>query len=67
MTVPVELMELADELSSSYVSLGSSTRGSGGGSEESFVLANDLARSDIVDRQKARSVCMYYLGGSRSW
>lgn len=49
-TVPVELMEDADELSSSYVSVGSSTRGSGGGMDESFVLAKDLARSDIVSR-----------------
>lgn len=42
-TVPVLDIELAELESSS-----SSISGSGGGREESFVLANDLARSDIV-------------------
>lgn len=45
-TVPVLDMELAELESSS-----SSINGSGGGSEESFVFAKDLARSDIMSDQ----------------
>lgn len=45
-TVPVLDMELAELESSS-----SSISGSGGGSEESFVLAKDLARSDMIEHQ----------------
>lgn len=45
-TVPVLDMDDAEEESSSYSGT-SSGRGSGGGMEESFVLANVLARSDM--------------------
>ncbi len=43
-TVPVLDMELAELESSS-----SSINGSGGGREESFVFANDFARSDMAN------------------
>ena len=53
-------MEDAEELSSSYVSVGSSTRGcSGGGMEESLDFAKDLARSDIAGRIAGRKVGCY--------
>lgn len=45
-TVPVLDMELAELESSS-----SSINGSGGGSEDSFVFAKDLARSDMMESQ----------------
>ena len=47
MTVPVLDMDEAEDESSSY-SGGSSCNGSGGGKEESLVLANSLARLDMA-------------------